>query len=65
MLIGLLAGIGLYGLLVTLHLFLQRKRVEGSGKLVWLLAAALFLLGPGLQMARNGPRIGLGEYTAA
>jgi len=65
MLLGLMAGIGLYGLLVSLHLLFQRKNIENAQRLVWLLAAALFLLGPVLQMARNGPRISLRDYTAA
>ncbi|MFO7682576.1 MAG: DUF2723 domain-containing protein, partial [Chloroflexota bacterium] len=65
MLLGLMAGIGLYGLLVSLHIFFQRKEAKNTEKLIWLLLAALFLLGPVLQAARNGPRIGLGDYTAA
>jgi len=65
MLLGLMAGIGLYGLLVSLHEFFQRKGTESAEKLIWLLLAALFLLGPVLQAARNGPRIALGDYTAA
>ena len=65
MLLGLMAGIGLYGLLVSLHIFFQHKKEENAEKLIWLLLAALFLLGPILQAARNGPRIALGDYTAA
>ncbi len=73
MLLGLMAGIGLYGLLTTLSIFLQRRLVlsnaevgaKNAENLIWLLVAALFLLGPVLQIARNGPRVGLGDYTAA
>ena len=65
MLLGLMAGIGLYGLLVSLHIFFQHKKAKNTEKLIWLLLAAIFLLGPVLQMARNGPRIALGDYTAA
>jgi len=64
MLLGLMAGIGLYGLLVSLHIFFERKEAKNTEKLIWLLLAALFLLGPVLQAARNGPRIALGDYTA-
>ncbi len=70
MLLGLMAGIGLLGLLTLLQTWLTRHstlRTPHSSlpKEVWLLAAALFLLGPILQIARNLPRIGLGDYTAA
>ncbi|MFZ0546201.1 MAG: DUF2723 domain-containing protein [Candidatus Promineifilaceae bacterium] len=57
MLVGLLAGIGLYGLI---HLLLQR--VELERRLIFLLMAALFLLGPGLQLLRNLPTISLADY---
>jgi len=57
MLVGLLAGIGLYGLL---HLLQQRIELERP--LVFLLLAALFLLGPGLQLLRNLPHISLAGY---
>lgn len=58
--IGLLAGVGLYGLLV---MTVARLRLPAAAAA--LLAAALFLLGPGLQLARNGPRISLRNYTEA
>jgi hypothetical protein len=70
MLLGLLAGIGLLGLLTLVQNWLTRQSAirnpqSAISKEVWLLAAALFLLGPGLQIARNLPRVGLGDYTAA
>ncbi len=43
----------------------MQEGAKNAENLVWLLAAALFLLGPVLQIARNGPRVGLGDYTAA
>jgi hypothetical protein len=69
MLVGVLAGIGLLALLTLLQSWLHHSPLPtphaAFPKEVWLLAAALFLLGPGLQIARNLPRIGLGDYTAA
>lgn len=58
--IALLAGIGLYGLIILAH---TRLRL-GTGALA-LLAAALFLLGPGLQVARSAPHISLQSTTEA
>ena len=58
--VGLLAGIGLYGLLV-----LATVRLRLATQPLALLAAALFLLGPGLQLARNAPRVSLRNYTEA
>ncbi|MBP6015694.1 MAG: DUF2723 domain-containing protein [Candidatus Promineofilum sp.] len=60
LIIGLLAGIGLYGLLALTTIRLRLPRVAPA-----LLAAGLFLLGPGLQLARNAPRISLRSYTEA
>ena len=60
LIVGLLAGIGLYGLLA---LTITRLRLPPAAPV--LLAAALFLLGPGLQLARNAPRASLRDYTAA
>jgi hypothetical protein len=60
LIVGLLAGVGLYGLLVLSAVRLK-LRTEALG----LLAAALFLLGPGLQLARNAPRVSLRAYTEA
>src|SRR5690606_35884871 len=57
LLLGLLAGVGFF---VLLALARQRLRLESS-LLVWL-GVALALLGPGLQVARNLPRISLGDY---
>jgi hypothetical protein len=75
MLIGLLAGIGFLALLTLVQNWLTRRDAEGQLPIdnrqlsivneVWLLAAALFLLGPGLQIARNLPRVALSNYTAA
>lgn len=58
--IGLLAGIGLYGLMV-----LVTARLRAPSSILALLAAAIFLLGPGLQLARNAPRVSLRHYTDA
>lgn len=60
LIVGLLAGIGLYGLLV-----LTSTRLRLSATASFLLAAALFLLGPGLQLARNAPRVSLHDYSEA
>lgn len=58
LLLGLLAGIGLWGLLYLLQ---ERRRLET--RLLALLVAALLLLGPVLQMARNLPRVSLRNYS--
>ncbi|WP_374689091.1 protein O-mannosyl-transferase family [Promineifilum sp.] len=58
--VALLAGVGLHGLLA-----LAAARLRPAGAAPALLAAALFLLGPGLALARNAPRISLRDYTAA
>lgn len=58
--IAVLAGVGLYGLLA-----LAATRLRPAAALLALLAAALFLLGPGLQVARNAPAISLRDETAA
>ncbi|HQF70371.1 MAG TPA: hypothetical protein PLH39_03725, partial [Promineifilum sp.] len=58
--ITVLAGVGLYGLLA-----LTATRLRPAPALLALLAAALFLLGPGLQVARNVPAISLRDETAA
>lgn len=60
LIIGLLAGVGLYGLLALTEIRLRLSRAATS-----LLAAALFLLGPGLQLARNAPLVSLRGYTEA
>ena len=60
LIVGLLAGIGLYGLLTLTGARLRLPATAVAG-----LAAALFLLGPGLQLARNGPRVSLRHYTEA
>lgn len=60
LIVGLLAGIGMYGLLVQMDLRL-RLPVAASA----LLTVGLFLLGPGLQLARNAPRVSLSAYTEA
>lgn len=57
MLLALFAGIGLYALLT-----LFRRRVKPGRGAIALLLAALFLLGPVLQIARNLPRISLRDY---
>ena len=56
MVVGLLAGAGLLALLDLL----RRRAVTGQA--LALLTAALFLLGPVLQLARNLPAISLREY---
>ena len=58
--IGLLAGIGLLGVLDVLA-----RRVNLDQKAVALLIGALFLLGPALQLLRNLPVISLRDYDAA
>ncbi|MDX1615513.1 MAG: DUF2723 domain-containing protein [Candidatus Promineifilaceae bacterium] len=58
-LVGLLAGIGLTGLLD-----LSRRRLQLGRPLLTLLLGGLFLLGPLLQVARNMPSISLREYDA-
>ena len=58
--VSVLAGVGLYGLLA-----LTAARWRLSRPALGLLAAALFLLGPGLQLARNAPTISLRRETAA
>ena len=55
--IGLLAGIGFYGLLVA-----SVWRFQLNRQMILLLAGGIFLLGPGLQVARNAPRISLRHY---
>jgi hypothetical protein len=55
--IGLLAGIGLYGLLVA-----SVWRFQLNRQMILLLAGGLFLLGPGLNIARNAPYISLRHY---
>lgn len=57
MLIALFAGIGLNALL---QLFRRRARLGAPA--IAMLLAALFLLGPVLQIARNLPRISLRQY---
>ncbi|MCP5100555.1 MAG: DUF2723 domain-containing protein, partial [Chloroflexi bacterium] len=56
--VGLLAGIGF---LVLLNLTQQILKLDK--RMMNLLLAALFLLGPGLQMARNAPRVSLRDYN--
>lgn len=56
--VGLLAGMGLYALLA-----LTRQVLKLHNRAVVLLAAALFLLGPVLQVARNAPHISLRHYS--
>jgi hypothetical protein len=60
LLIGLLAGIGLWGVLDFLG-----RRVKLDVKVTALLVGSLFLLGPVLQIVRSGPRISLREYVEA
>jgi len=56
--VGLMAGIGLWGLLEMAERALKLEKTAVS-----LLLTALFLLGPGLQIARNAPRISLRDYN--
>ncbi|KAA3663699.1 MAG: DUF2723 domain-containing protein [Chloroflexi bacterium] len=58
MVIGLLAGIGFWGLLV-----LVQRRFKLELRMVGLLVTAVFLLGPILQIARNAPRVSLRDYS--
>jgi hypothetical protein len=55
--VGLLAGIGLYSLLALL-----RRRAALSARGLFLLATPLFLLGPVLQILRNAPHVSLRHY---
>ncbi len=57
LIVGLLAGLGLYFLLR-----LTEQRLALPPTAVWLLVAGLFLLGPAAQVARTLPGIGLGSY---
>ena len=58
MVIGLLAGVGLYGLF-----YLLQQRLELEQRIGLLLIAAIFLLGPALQLLRNLPVISLADYN--
>ncbi len=58
LIVGLLAAIGLYGLAT-----LTRQVLQADNRLIGLLLAALFLLGPILQIARNTPYISLRNYN--
>ncbi len=60
LLVGVLSGIGLWGLLDLLQTRLSLDR-----KAIALLLGAIFLLGPALQIVRNGTRISLGAYDEA
>lgn len=60
LIVGMLAGVGLYGLLV---MTLARLQLPDAAPI--LLAVAIFLLGPVLQLTRNAPRISLSRYTEA
>jgi hypothetical protein len=60
LLIGLLAGLGLLGLLEMLT---RRTRIEN--KAIALLIVAVFMLGPVLQIIRNAPLISLRDYDEA
>ena len=55
--VGLLAGIGLYSLLALL-----RRQAALSARGLFLLATPLFLLGPVLQILRNAPHVSLRHY---
>jgi hypothetical protein len=58
LIIGLLSGIGLYALLSY-----TQYALRPSNKTLLLLASALFLLGPVLQIVRNIERISLRDYS--
>ena len=58
LIVGLLAGIGLYGLLVA-----SLWRFQLNRQMILLLAGGVFLLGPMLNMARNAPHISLRQYS--
>ncbi|UCG24726.1 MAG: DUF2723 domain-containing protein [Chloroflexota bacterium] len=60
LIIGLLAGIGLLGVLDILA-----RQVSLDRKAAGLLIAAMFLLGPALQVLRNLPYISLRDYDEA
>ena len=58
MVIGLLAGIGFWGLLV-----LVQQRFKLNNRMLGMLITAVLLLGPILQIARNAPRVSLRNYS--
>ncbi len=58
MVVGLLAGVGLYGLLQLLQ-----ERIELERRIGLILIVALFLLSPALQLLRNLPVISLANYS--
>lgn len=58
LLVGLLAGIGLWWLLLRL-----REGIRLEAWLVWVLVGGLFLLGPTLQLARNVQSVSLRSYS--
>jgi len=60
LLVGVLSGIGLWGLLDLLS-----TRLALDLKAIALLLGAIFLLGPALQIVRNGTRISLRSYSEA
>lgn len=64
--VGLWAGIGLFGLGVVFDAKAQRSK-EGKGKKVgvMLLVGFFFLMGPVYQLARNAPRVSLRNYDEA
>ncbi|MCO5193480.1 MAG: DUF2723 domain-containing protein [Anaerolineae bacterium] len=61
LIVGMLSGVGLFGLLYWMQTRLRVKR--RAGLLFGLLIAALFLLGPMLQIARNGSLVSLRDYS--
>ncbi|MCB8920892.1 MAG: DUF2723 domain-containing protein [Ardenticatenaceae bacterium] len=58
LLIGLFAGLGLWQLLA-----LVERRLQVGKRTLALLATAVFLLGPVLQILRNAPVISLSQYS--
>ncbi len=58
LIVALLAGVGLAQLLALLQRRLGKER-----RPLWLLTAVFFLLGPGLQLVRNAPRVSLAAYS--
>lgn len=61
LIVGMLSGVGLFGLLFWMQ---TRLRVTRRAGLIYgLLIVALFLLGPMLQIARNGSLVSLRDYS--
>ena len=59
LMVGLLAGVGLVGLIDGL----KHSRISVGGREIGLLLALMAIVGPGFQLLRNAPTISLRGYT--